>query len=43
MAVLQEIPTENEIISLIGARAFSYWENICLEINRIYDMDKNME
>ena len=40
MAVLQEIPTENEIISLIGAGAFSYWEKICLEINRLYDMDK---
>ncbi|MCZ0860265.1 DUF3788 domain-containing protein [Methanocorpusculum sp. MG] len=40
MAVLQEIPTENEITSLIGAGAFSYWEKICLEINLLYDMDK---
>ncbi|HJK79072.1 MAG TPA: DUF3788 domain-containing protein [Methanocorpusculum sp.] len=39
MAVLQKIPPENEIISLIGAEAFSYWAKICLEINLLYDMD----
>lgn len=40
MALLQEVPTEEEIISLIGTDSFAYWEMICSEINSLYDMDK---
>ena len=40
MALLKVIPSEDEIISLIGTDSFAYWEMICSEINSLYDMDK---
>lgn len=40
MAFLKEIPSEDEIISLIGADSFAYWVMICAEIDSLYDMDK---
>lgn len=39
MATLKSIPTEQELISLIGVEAFSVWNALCAEINALYDMD----
>lgn len=40
MALLKEVPSDNEIISLIGTEAFSYWNKVCSEIDLLYDLDK---
>lgn len=39
MAVLKQIPTEQEMESLIGAEAFSTWKTICAKIDKLYDME----
>lgn len=39
MAVLKQIPTNEELELLIGAKAFTAWKNICAEIDALYKMD----
>lgn len=40
MALLAAIPSENEILSLIGTDSFAYRKRICSAIDALYDMDK---
>lgn len=40
MATLPVTPTPQEIKSLVGDSAFSYWNSLCNEIDQLYDMER---